>query len=113
MTRIKIMKSLVLLLAVLVLAVGSVAAAPGVVHKEITDEEQRAAEKYWTPERMRNAKPMPMPTVPVNTYPETSESSEPPGPPGSSPGAPPKSPRMAAKETPQAELKRLRELVKK
>lgn len=30
--------------------------------KVITEEEQKKTLEYWTPERMRNAKPMPMPT---------------------------------------------------
>jgi hypothetical protein len=53
------------------------------------------SDDYWTPERMKNAKPMPMPTVPDPSLRKGQPGSPeqpaeaPPGEPGAAPGKPP------------------------
>jgi hypothetical protein len=42
----------------------------GVASKKVSKKEADETRKYWTPERLRNAKPMPMPSVDANSLPK-------------------------------------------
>jgi hypothetical protein len=66
--RIVALAAVILTFGVFATAWTACAQEDGVVGHEISPEEMKASEGYWTPERMRNARPMEMNRVDEGSY---------------------------------------------